>query len=63
MKNRDVDNIEKLQHINYVMEEIHDLVDDIYESFVDDRYTDLTVDVKKLNRRLKDLVDSIQDEI
>tara|TARA_R110000751_G_scaffold161557_1_gene268086 strand:- start:163 stop:354 length:192 start_codon:yes stop_codon:yes gene_type:complete len=63
MKNRDVDNIERLQHINYVMEEIHDLVDDIYESFVDDRYPDLTVDVKKLNRRLKDLVDSIQDEI
>lgn len=63
MKNRDVDNIERLQHINYVMGEIHDLVDDIYESFVDDRYPDLTVDVKKLNRRLKDLVDSIQDEI
>jgi hypothetical protein len=63
MKTGDVDNTEKLHHINYVMGEIHDLVDDIYESFVDDRYPDLAIDVKKLNRRLKDLVDSIQDEI
>ena len=45
-----------------MMGEIHDLSDDIYENFVDQDYSQVCLCVVKLNQRLKDLVDSIEDE-
>lgn len=63
MNKWNVDNAERLKLINFTMGEIHDLSNDIYESFVDEEYTKLIIRVEKLNQRLKDLVDSIEDEI
>ena len=58
-----MDTAERLKLINFMMGEIHDLSDDIYENFVDQDYSQVGLCVVKLNQRLKDLVDSIEDEI
>ena len=62
MDNWNVDTAERLKLINFMMGEIHDLSDDIYENFVDQDYSQVCLCVVK-NQRLKDLVDSIEDEI
>lgn len=63
MSKWDVETVRRINHINYVVGELHDLVDEIYESFVDDDYQELRASVMKLNRRLNDLADSTEDEI
>ena len=63
MSKWDVETIKRINHINYVVGELHDLVDEIYESFVDEDYQELRASVMKLNRRLSDLADSAEDEI
>tara|TARA_R110002020_G_scaffold27488_8_gene88581 strand:+ start:1468 stop:1665 length:198 start_codon:yes stop_codon:yes gene_type:complete len=63
MSKWDVETVRRINHINYVVGELHDLVDEIYESFVDDDYQELRSSVMKLNRRLNDLADSTEDEI
>jgi len=63
MSKWDVETIKRINHINYVVGELHDLVDEIYESFVDEDYQELGASVMKLNQRLSDLADSTEDEI
>ncbi len=63
MSKWDVETVRRINHINYVVGELHDLVDEIYESFVDEDYQDLRASVMKLNQRLSDLADSTEDEI
>tara|TARA_R110002124_G_scaffold72647_4_gene194520 strand:+ start:2055 stop:2252 length:198 start_codon:yes stop_codon:yes gene_type:complete len=63
MSKWDVETVRRINHINYVVGELHDLVDEIYESFVDEDYQELRASVMKLNRRLNDLADSTEDEI
>ena len=63
MSKWDVETVRKINHINYVVGELHDLVDEIYESFVDEDYVSLRSTVKILNQRLIDLGDSTEDEI
>lgn len=63
MSKWDVETIKRINHINYVVGELHDLVDEIYESFVDEDYQELGASVMKLNQRLSDLADSAEDEI
>ena len=63
MSKWDVETIKRINHINYVVGELHDLVDEIYESFVDEDYQELRASVMKLNQRQSDLADSAEDEI
>ena len=63
MSKWDVETIKRINHINYVVGDLHDLVDEIYESFVDEDYQELGASVMKLNQRLSDLADSTEDEI
>jgi len=63
MSKWDVETIKRINHINYVVGDLHDLVDEIYESFVDEDYQELRASVMKLNQRLSDLADSAEDEI
>jgi len=63
MSKWDVETIKRINHINYVVGELHGLVDEIYESFVDEDYQELRASVMKLNQRLSDLADSTEDEI
>ena len=63
MSKWDVETIKRINHINYVVGELHDLVDEIYESFVDEDYVELASSMRKLNQCLNDLGDSTEDEI
>ena len=63
MSKWDVETVRRINHINYVVGELHDLVDEIYESFVDEDYQELRASVMKLKQRLNDLGDSTEDEI
>ena len=63
MNKWDVETVRRINHINYAVGELHDLVDEIYESFVDEDYQELRASVMKLNQRLNDLGDSTEDEI
>jgi hypothetical protein len=63
MSKWDVETIKRINHINYVVGDLHDLVNEIYESFVDEDYQELRASVMKLNQRLSDLADSAEDEI
>jgi len=38
MSKWDVETIKRINHINYVVGDLHDLVNEIYESFVDEDY-------------------------
>jgi hypothetical protein len=54
---------DKIKFINYTMDEIHDSLSIIYESFIDNEYPKVTTEVKKTISILNALKESIQDEI
>ena len=55
-------NTARLLHINYVMSQIHDSVDDLYEALVDRDFDTLRTSIVSLNKTLKDIEDSLRDE-
>lgn len=54
---------ERLQHINHLMEEINDSTTEIYESLIDREFDELKVVISKLIARLKEIQNSVEDEI
>jgi hypothetical protein len=53
----------RLQNINFIMEDIHDSVNQIYETLVDQEYDDTRKAILTLNSKLKTINESINDEI
>lgn len=53
----------RLQNINFLMNEIHDSANQIYEHLVDREYKELKTEISSLNKKLRAVTDSIQDEI
>ncbi len=53
----------RLQNINFLMDEIHSLSNEIYECLVDSEYNRLKLETNALIRKLKGLSDSVQDDI
>ena len=53
----------RLQNINLIMEDIHDSVNQIYETLVDQEYDDTRKSILTLNSKLKTINESINDEI
>ena len=49
---------ERLSRINYLMGNIHDSTNEIYEGYVDREYEDVN-----LIKHLKSVIDSMEDEI
>lgn len=47
----------RLRNINFLMDELHDSLSDIYESLVDKEIGQLNIHVKKLITKLEDLSD------
>jgi len=54
---------ERLNHINIMMRELHEKNNQIYEHLVDGENEDLKMVVKEQMDSLKNLLDSLQDEI
>ena len=53
----------RLQNIIFIMEDIHDSVNQIYETLVDQEYDDTRKSILTLNSKLKTINESINDEI
>lgn len=53
----------RLDHINFLMAEIHNSTNALYEKFVDKEYDDAKKEVTNLIKRLKDVHESLEDEI
>jgi len=56
-------NKRRLHHINFLMKEINDSTDDIYESLVDRDLNPLKESISALRKVLTDIEDSLKDEI
>lgn len=53
----------RLQNINFIMEDIHDSVNEIYETLVDQEYNETRKSILTLNSKLKTINESINDEL
>ena len=54
---------ERITHINYLMDSIHDSSDIIYESLVDRNFPTLKTEINSLQSILKEISNSIEDDI
>jgi hypothetical protein len=54
---------ERLNHINHLMDEINDDTNDIYEQLVDREFDSLKVTLGKLISKLRDIQNSVEDEV
>tara|TARA_B100000767_G_C19404762_1_gene385486 strand:+ start:254 stop:448 length:195 start_codon:yes stop_codon:yes gene_type:complete len=54
---------ERITHINYLMDSIHDSTDIIYESLVDRDFPTLKTQINSLQTILKEISNSIEDDI
>jgi len=53
----------RVQNINYIMDDIHDSVNIIYESLVDEEFSPLKTEVQLLIKKLKLILESVNDEL
>ena len=53
----------RIRNINYIMDDLHDSVNNIYELLVDKEYSQLKGEVTQTINKLKTITDSLQDEI
>lgn len=53
----------RLQNINFIMSDIHDSVNQIYETLVDQEYEETRKTILILNSKLKAINESINDEL
>jgi hypothetical protein len=55
--------LERLNYINRIMDDIHDSSNQIYEHLVDREYDELKVEINNQIKQLKQLLDSLEDDI
>jgi hypothetical protein len=53
----------RIQNINYIMDDIHNSSNNIYESLVDKDFDSLKGEVQTLIKQLKLILESVQDEL
>ena len=53
----------RLHNINFIMADIHDSVNQIYETLVDQEYDETRKSILMLNSKLKTINESINEEI
>lgn len=53
----------RLQNINFIMSDIHDSVNQIYETLVDQEYDETRKSILMLNSKLKTINESINEDI
>ncbi len=54
---------ERIAHINFLMDQINDLSNEIYESLVDREYPEVKAQVSNLISLLRDISASVEDDI
>ncbi len=53
----------RIQNINFIMSDIHDSVNQIYETLIDQEYDDTRKSILALNTKLKSINESINHEL
>lgn len=53
----------RIRNINYIMDDLHDSVNNIYELLIDQEYSELKGEVSKIVSKLKTITDSLEDDI
>ena len=53
----------RIQNINFIMSDIHDSVNQIYETLIDQEYDDTRKSILALNGKLKSINESINHEL
>jgi hypothetical protein len=53
----------RIQNINFIMSDIHDSVNQIYETLIDQEYDDTRKSILTLNSKLKSINESINHEL
>jgi|TARA_B100000963_G_C22325262_1_gene536099 hypothetical protein len=53
----------RIQNINFIMDDLHGSINNIYEILMDKDYHQLSTEVSDLMRKLKSVNESVKDEI
>ena len=53
----------RIQNINFIMDDVHDSSNSIYEFLVDKDFDSLKIEVQSLIKQLKLILESVQDEL
>tara|TARA_R110000744_G_scaffold9107_1_gene29570 strand:- start:452 stop:634 length:183 start_codon:yes stop_codon:yes gene_type:complete len=53
----------RIQNINFIMDDVHNSSNSIYEHLVDKDFDSLKTDVQSLIKKLKLILESVQDEL
>ena len=53
----------RIQNINFIMDDIHDSVNEIYETLIDQDYESTRKNIQVLNNTLKGINESLNDEL
>lgn len=53
----------RVQNINFLMDDIHDSSNTIYESLIDKDFVSLKSEIQALIKKLKLILDSVQDDL
>lgn len=53
----------RVQNVNFIMDDIHNSSNNIYEHLIDEDYPSLKTELVTLIKKLKGLIDSLQDEL
>lgn len=53
----------RVQNINFIMNDIHNSSNQIYEHLIDEEFLELKQEINKLIKNLKLVLESVQDEI
>ncbi len=61
MSIRAIDN-ERMKHINFLMDDLHSSLNQVYEFLVDREFLELKYEIISLNNKLTKLIESVQDE-
>ena len=61
MSIRAIDN-ERMKHINFLMDDLHSSLNQVYEFLVDREFVELKNEIISLNNKLNKIIESIQDE-
>lgn len=61
MSIRAIDN-ERMKHINFLMDDLHSSLNQVYEFLVDREFIELKNEIISLNNKLNKIIESVQDE-
>jgi hypothetical protein len=54
---------ERLKHINFLMDELHSSLNNIYELLVDNEFEECSEEITGLIRQLRSILDSIKEDL